>query len=60
MSDSHALLWFDMFPLEAIFGLAERYLVHWDAPSGKFFGNAACGGPTPRVYRSARVAIGQP
>lgn len=34
VSDSHALRWFDMFPLEAILGLAERYPV---APSGNYF-----------------------
>lgn len=35
--DNHALLWFDMFPLEAILGLVECYPVGWDSPSGNYF-----------------------
>lgn len=72
MPNSYALLWFYMFPLEAIFGLAERYPVRWDAPSGNYFWqrdlrevyaqdlSLSAGGHRPTLNRSLSGVEGSP
>lgn len=70
--DNHALLWFDMFPLEAILGLVERYPIGRDSPSGNYFWQLglqgayvqglsfSAGGHRPALHRSLYRIEGSP